>query len=112
MKYFLYIFIILVFNGCIYKSGHTLFIEEMSDRYMIWNNNYNDRTQYDYRISNDRLVSVSVDHNKNKVYHFKGNNPKGCKTACMYYIVVDKEGIITGWGFDQCDKEKCCRILG
>lgn len=113
MRYLLIVIIFFIFSGCSFKSPHIRFIEDMNS-YMTDYNNYQEEKKGDRRIGDENLVNKTYDHNGNTLYHFKVvRGVYGIdKCPCKYYIVVDKEGIIIGWGFDPCDREKCCVILG
>ncbi len=113
MRYLLITLIFVIFTGCSFKSPHTHFINDMST-YMTDYYDYEKEKEGDRRIGDENLVSKTYDHNGNTLYHFEVvRGVYGIdKCPCRYYIVVDKQGMINGWGFDPCDRKECCVILG
>lgn len=109
MRYLFIVIIFFIFTGCSFKSPHARFIDNI-EHILSDYNNY-EKAKGIHTINDSNLVKITYDHNENTLYHFE-THPKYCDDACRYYIVVNKDGIIIGWGFDPCDREKCCRIVG
>ena len=110
MRYLFIVIIFFIFTGCSFKSSHTRFIDSMGS-FVSGYNNYEKEKEKWFKISDKYLVSTTSDHNGNTLYHFNWDT-ENHDCPCRYYIVVDKEGTIIDWGFDPCDKEKCCRLVG
>ena len=102
--------ILIIFTACSFKSPHTSFINDMGT-YMADYNDYEKEKKRLYSISDKYLVNTTFNHNGDTLYHFNWDH-KDNRCPCRYYIVVNKEGTIIGWGFDPCDREKCCIIVG
>ena len=105
----LFITTIVLFSACSFRTPHERFIDDVDTtvRYGDFNK-YKDKF---YEISDKYLINTKYDNSGNTIYYYNWTD-KEDSCPCKYHVIVNPKGIMIDWGFDECDKEKCCRLVG